>query len=452
MKKLILSLLLSAMMLPAVSAQELRNTGETQENYEKRMEWFGDAKFGVFIHWGIYAVRGVSESWSFYNNYLPYSEYMQQLDGFTASNYDPKAWVDLIEESGAQYTVITTKHHDGVALWDTKAGNLSVPKDAAAKRDVLTPFVKEVKKRKNLKLGLYYSLLDWSRDDYPNATKTSRRYAIAEDPQRWESFCKFNFAQLEELNSAYKPALYWFDGDWEQSAQDWKCTEILSLLRSKNPNVIVNSRIKEYGDYDTPEQGVPVVRPDNKYWELCYTMNDSWGYQPEDRNYKTPHMLLRTLCECMSNGGNMLLDIGPRQDGTIPEEQVAILKEFGRWTKKHKEAIYGTRAGLPAEHFPDGYTTLNKTGDIVYLYVPNKIRGSIPLRGVINNVNRVWVVGNGTMLNYKLYDRPYWSSLPGVVYIDVPEEVQDEQITVIAVLLDGPAKLYRGAGQVITAN
>ncbi|MGN0213553.1 MAG: alpha-L-fucosidase [Muribaculaceae bacterium] len=438
------------MLTPVVAQQRI--TGESQENYEKRMEWFGDAKFGVFIHWGIYAVRGVSESWSFFNNYLPYDEYMKQTNGFTASKYNAKEWVDLIEQSGARYTVITSKHHDGFALWDTKAGDISAKKSSAAKRDVLTPFVKEVQKRPDLRLGIYYSLLDWSRDDYPNATRTSTRYNIKEDPKRWAEFCKFNFAQLKELNDAYKPSLYWFDGDWEQSAEDWNSKGIIDLLRSTNPEVVVNSRIQGYGDYDTPEQGIPVVRPESKYWELCYTMNDSWGYQPTDKEFKTPHMLLRTLCDCMSNGGNLLLDIGPKADGTIPQEEVDILKEFGRWIGKHKEAVYGTRAGLPAEHFPDGYTTLNKGGDIVYLYIPNKVREKVCLRGVVNKVNRVWVVGNGTMLNHKLYDKPYWSSLPGIIYIDVPEEVQDEQITVIAVLLDGPAKLYRGHGQVITSN
>ena len=450
MKRILLSMLLAAMLMPVVAQQRI--TGESQENYEKRMEWFGDAKFGVFIHWGIYAVRGVSESWSFFNNYLPYDEYMKQTEGFTASKYNAKEWVDLIEQSGARYTVITSKHHDGFALWDTKAGNISSKKSSAAKRDVLTPFVKEVQKRKDLRLGIYYSLLDWSRDDYPNATRTSTRYNIKEDPKRWAEFCKFNFAQLRELNETYKPALYWFDGDWEQSAEDWNSKGIIDLLRSTNPNVIVNSRIQGYGDYDTPEQGIPVVRPESKYWELCYTMNDSWGYQHTDKDFKTPHMLLRTLCDCMSNGGNLLLDIGPKADGTIPQEEVDILKEFGRWIGKHKEAVYGTRAGLPAEHFPDGYTTLNKGGDIVYLYIPNKVRGEICLRGLVNKVNRVWVVGNGSMLSYKVYDKPYWSSLPGIVYIDVPEDVQDEQITVIAVLLDGPAKLYRGHGQVITSN
>ena len=362
-----LSLLIAAS--PLRAQDTLQN--ETVEQKDKRMEWFSQAKLGIFIHWGIYSVRGVSESWSFFNNYLPYDEYMEQEKGFTASKYDPKAWVDLIKESGAKYTVITTKHHDGVALWDTKVGDISVVKSTPAKRDLIAPFVKEVRKQ-GLKLGFYYSLLDWSHPDYPNKTRTEVRYK--NDPERWARFNKFNFGQLAELNKTWKPDLYWFDGDWEQSAEAWNSKGIVDLLRSDNKNVIINSRIQGYGDYATPEQGVPVVRPEDKYWELCMTMNDSWGYQHTDSNYKSPYILLRTFVDCLSMGGNLLLDIGPKEDGSIPEEQIAVLKEFGRWTKKHKEAIYETRAGIPTEHF-QGYTTLNKAGDILYLYLPYKPNG-----------------------------------------------------------------------------
>ena len=412
--------------LSPLRAQEIAKQ-ETPEQKDKRMEWFSQAKLGIFIHWGIYAVKGVSESWSFFNNYLPYDEYMNQAGGFTASKYDPKAWVDLIKESGAQYTVITTKHHDGVALWDTKVGDLSTVKSTPAKRDLIAPFVKEVRKQ-GLHLGFYYSLLDWSHPDYPNKTRTEVRYK--DDPARWAKFNKFNFGQLAELNKTWKPDLYWFDGDWEQSAEAWNSKGIVDLLRSDNKNVIINSRIQGYGDYATPEQGVPVVRPEDKYWELCMTMNDSWGYQHTDSNYKSPYILLRTFVDCLSNGGNLLLDIGPKEDGTIPEEQVAILKEFGRWTKKHKEAVYDTRAGIPAEHF-QGYTTLNKAGDILYLYLPYKPNGVVEVKGLVNKVNRVWVVGNGAMLSYKVYNKNYWSDVPGNLYIDVPEQVQDSQITVL---------------------
>lgn len=415
---------------------------------EKRMEWFEEAKLGIFIHWGIYAVKGVSESWSFYNNYLPHEEYMKQAEGFTASKYDPETWAKLIKESGARYTVITTKHHDGVALWDTQAGDLSVVKSTPAARDVLAPFVKAVR-RQGLKVGFYYSLLDWSHPDYPNKTKTETRYK--DNPERWARFVRFNFAQLKELNKKWKPDLFWFDGDWEQSAEAWNAKGIVDMLRSSNQNVIINSRIQGYGDYATPEQGVPVTRPADKYWELCMTMNDSWGYQPTDQNYKTPQMLLRTFVDCLSMGGNLLLGIGPREDGTIPDEQVTILKAFGRWIDKHKEAVYETRAGIPSEHF-QGYTTLNPAGDILYLYIPYRPNGPLEIKGLMNKVHRVWVVGNGAILPFKVHNKNYWNDVPGNLYIDVPEQVLDENITVIAVLLDGPIRLYRGTGQVITIN
>ena len=446
MKKTLICLMLLAAFAP-LGAQR---PGETPEQKADRMAWFDHAKLGIFIHWGIYAVDGVSESWSFYNNYLPYEQYMAQKERFTASRYNPADWADLIRESGAKYTVITTKHHDGVALWDTKVSDLSVPKQTAAGKDVLTPFVREIRKR-GLKLGFYYSLLDWSHPDYPNFTKTESRYAVADDPARWQRFLDFDKAQLTELSQIYRPDLIWFDGDWEQSAETWHAPEIIDLLASFNKDVIVNSRIQGYGDYGTPEQGVPTVRPEDRWWELCYTINDSWGFQHTDLNFKTPQMVLKTFVDCLSMGGNLLLDIGPRADGTIPEEQVAVLKELGRWTRKHKEAVYETRAGIPAGFAP-GYTTLNQAGDILYLYLPYRPNGPVEVKGIMNKVQRIWVVGSGNMLQYKTYNEVYWNEIPGLLEIDVPEQVLDPAITVLAILLDGPVRLYKGAGQVITAN
>ncbi len=446
---LVLCLLASSMQ---VGAQD-RITGESKEDYAKRMEWFGNAKLGIFIHWGIYAVKGVSESWSFHNNRISYKDYMDQKKGFTASKYDPKEWVDLIEQSGAKYTVITTKHHDGFCLWNTKTTKSNAVKESPAKRDLIAPFAEEVGKRKDLHLGLYFSLLDWSRDDYPNKTLTETRYDIKNEPKRWKHFVDFNFAQLDELNTRFKPDLYWFDGDWEQKAEDWNAKGIIDLLRSKNPGCIVNSRIQGYGDYATPEIGVPVVKPQDKYWELCYTMNDSWGFQFVDTNFKTPQMLLRTFVDCISKGGNMLMDIGPMADGTIPQPEVDILKAFGRWTSKHKEAIYGTRAGIPGEHFYGGYTALNQKGDVLYLYLPNRPNGPLELKGIVNKIEKAWVVGGiGSPLNVTIYNKLSWSEVPGIAYIDVPEKELDPEITVVGVKLDGPLKLYRGAGQVVTMN
>ncbi len=415
---------------------------------EERMQWFEDAKLGIFIHWGIYSVKGIDESWSFFNHYIPYDDYMKQLEGFTAENYDPDAWADLIAESGAKYAVLTTKHHDGVALWDTDCSNLNVVDQTPAGKDLVGPFADALKER-NLKTGLYYSLLDWSHPDYPNKTREIKRYN--NDSARWNRFVDFNFCQLEELSKRYNPDLYWFDGDWEQSAEKWKARELSEQLREWNEDVILNSRIQGYGDYSTPEQGLPVTRPDSRYWELCMTMNDSWGYQHNDTNYKTPNQIIRILTETIAMGGNLLLDIGPKADGTIPAEQVHILKELGRWTNKHAEAVYGTRAGIPPAHYY-GPTALNKKGDILYLYVPHKPNGPLVLKGIKNKINRMWVVGNGTKLNWDIKMKQYWSAVPGIVYIDVPSKVLDEQVTVIAVLLDGEIDLYSEKGQVITSN
>lgn len=414
----------------------------------EKMKWFDDAKLGIFIHWGIYSVNGIDESWSFFNGYISYADYMQQLSGFSAANYQPDEWAKLIAESGAKYAVITTKHHDGVALWDTQCSGLSVVKQASAKTDLIQPFVTALKKN-NLKVGLYYSLLDWSHPDYPNKTKTEKRYET--DSLRWANFTRFNFCQLNELASKFQPDLYWFDGDWEQSAEKWKAAELSEMLRKQNPGVILNSRIQGYGDYATPEQGLPVTKPKSRYWELCMTMNDSWGFQPNDKNFKTPGQIINILADCISKGGNLLLDIGPKPDGTIQNEQVQILKELGRWTKKHAEAIYGTKAGIPDGHFY-GPTALNAAGDILYLYLPYAPKGPIMLKGIKNKINRIYTVGNGTKLNWDTKMKQYWSAVPGIIYIDVPESVLDEQMTVIAVLLDGRIDLYREDGQVIESN
>lgn len=436
------------LLLLGITGTGILTAQETALEKEKRMQWFEDARLGIFIHWGIYAVNGIDESWSFFNQYISYADYMKQLEGFTASRYNPQQWAELIRESGARYAVLTSKHHDGVALWNTRCNSLNVVEKTPAGRDLVDPLVKALRKN-GIKAGLYFSLLDWSHPDYPNMTRSEKRYE--NDSVRWQRFVDFNFCQLEELSARFKPDLFWFDGDWEQSAEAWRARELNQMLRSRNPGVILNSRIAGYGDYSTPEQGLPVTRPADRYWELCVTMNDSWGFQGNDHNYKTPNQVIRIFADCLAMGGNLLLDIGPKADGTIPDEQVAILKELGRWTSKHQEAIYGTRAGIPAEHFY-GPTSLNKSGDILYLYLPWKPNGPITLKGIKNKINRIWVVGNGTKLNWDVKMKQYWSEVPGLVYIDVPEKVLDPQVTVIAVLLDGKIDLYREKGQVITSN
>lgn len=407
---------------------------ESHLDDNERMEWFRHARLGIFIHWGIYAVNGIDESWSFYNGYISYPDYMKQLDGFTASAYKPSDWARLIRESGARYAVLTTKHHDGIALWDTGLGDMSVVKKTPAGRDLVGPFVKALRKEK-LKVGLYYSLLDWSHPDYPNFTAKEKRYT--DDSQRAEKFRAFNHGQVMELAKNFNPDLYWFDGDWEQDAGWWGAADLKEKILETNNKAIVNSRLQGYGDYATPEQGLPVKKPEDKYWELCMTINDSWGFQHNDHNFKTPEQVIRIFSEVLAKGGNLLLDIGPREDGTIPDEQVAVLKELGRWTSKHAEAIYDTRAGLPGGYY-HGPSTISADSTQLFLFVPGvPAQGEVMLQGVKNKINRIFVVGDGTKLEYKEYLKPYWSNHSGVTFIELPDRVLDPVITVICVVLDG---------------
>ncbi|QBJ85027.1 alpha-L-fucosidase [Chryseobacterium gleum] len=599
-KAVYLGLILSA---GTIGAQE-----QTAGN-SKKMEWFKNAKLGIFIHWGIYSVNGISESWSFFNNYINHENYMKQLNGFSASKYQPEQWVNLIRESGAKYAVITTKHHDGVSLWNSKAEKATtIPQNSLAQKDVLSPFVSALKKS-GLKTGLYFSLPDWSHPYYDINTRTKKRYELKNDPARWQRFISYYQSQLNEISSQYSPDLLWFDGDWEHTSEEWQASQTLDLLRKHNPNIIINSRLNNHGDYDTPEQGVPVVPPQNPYWELCYTMNDSWGYQPFDKSYKTPNMIVRTLADVISMGGNLLLDIGPRSDGSIPEEQVEILKNLGRWTSKNQHAIYETTRGIPFEnykgksslsvskkslflyleeaknftkiyglatkplsvkiigepsavvktnyntektltlnfsdvkfdkdvtvaeltfdtppvflndfkkkehplaeilenkntreavydltnalhngnnlitnagltndgldmkikktpatnpetlqwiskhaealfetgkglpegHFP-GMSALSKDKQTLYLFVEGIPTGPIALKGIKSNIARIRIAGEGSMLTHTIYNKLYWSDRPGIIYIDIPKERLDKQMTVIAILLDKPLELYR---------
>lgn len=414
--------------LATVSAQE------TAADKATRMQWFSDAKLGIFIHYGIYDVNGIGESWSFHNGLISYPNYMKQLNGFTAKKYDATKWADLFAESGAKYAVLTSKHHDGVALWDTKMNDLSVVKKTPAKRDLVEPFCKAIRE-KGLKVGIYYSLIDWSHPDYPNFLRDQKRYE--KDSIRWKKFLTFMNGQLDELGSRFNPDLWWFDGDWEFGADQWKAKQVRQKLFGYNPQVIINSRLQGYGDYDTPENGVPLVKPANPNWELCLTMNDSWGFQPTDNNYKTPNQIIRIFADCIGNGGNVLLDVGPKADGTLADEQVAILKEMGRWTSKHQEAIYGTQAGIPREWY-SGPSTLSKDGKKLYLFIEHKPNGPIAVKGLKNKVATAWVVGSGIAINYKVMMKPWWTENPGILYIDVPENQLDEQVTVICLSLETP--------------
>ena len=409
-----------------------------------KMQWFQDAKLGIFIHAGIYSVNGIDESWSFHNKKISYPDYMKQLGGFTLKHYDPAYWAGLIKQSGARYAVITTKHHDGVAMYDTKMDNLSIVKASPAKMDLIKPFFEELRKR-GIKCGAYFSLIDWSYPDYPGFLKDSSRYSVDNDYERWNRFRKFFQGQIKEIGDKFNPDLWWFDGDWEHSAEEWEAEKVRHIILAKNPSAIINGRLQGYGDYTTPEQNFPITRPPYNWWELCMTVNDNWGYQQHDQNWKTPYEIISIFVDAVSNGGNLLLDIGPKEDGTIPDEEVNVLKELGAWNDRNGEAIFNATAGIPQGHFY-GPTTLSKDSTTLYLFVHGKTSGPLMLKGLDNKIEDITVLGNGAKLSHKVVGKISWSPVPGLVYINLPEGVQDKYITVLKLKLDKPVKLYRGQG------
>jgi alpha-L-fucosidase len=420
--------------------------------------WFPDAKLGIFIHYGIYAVKGIPESWSFYTGQIGYEDYMSQLDGFTASKYDPEAWADLFERAGAKYAVLTTKHHDGVALWDTEANDLSVVKKTPAGRDLITPYV-EALRRHGLKVGFYFSHLDWSHPDYATLfpkghdaergqNRFTNRFAYPEpekeNPEAWERFIRFHRQQLEELSTRFGPIdIYWFDGEWERDPEQFDMKGLRDQLTAWQPNAIFNSRLLGYGDYSTPEQGMPIEPPDGP-WEFCVTVNDSWGYQVQDHNHKSVRQIVRMFAETIGMGGNLLLDVGPYEDGSLQPEQVERLEGLGAWIRKHEEAIYGTEAGLPAGLFY-GASTFSKDRKTLYLFFFDRPFDQIAVKGLRTPVKHATVLGNGRELTHTKIGG--LGETPGIDWIDIPADVVDDNATVVKLEFDSPVELYLGKGR-----
>jgi alpha-L-fucosidase len=425
--------------------------------------WFEDAKLGIFIHYGIYAVDGVSESWSFHNGVISYEDYMKQLDGFTASRFDADSWAELIEKSGAKYAVLTTKHHDGVALFDTKYSDLSVVKRTPARRDIVKEYAEAISKR-GIRLGLYYSLIDWSHPDYPSVypggivpedlsrvNRFSDPLDGEQDEEKWQNFLQFNRHQLSEILTRYGTVdLLWFDGDWERSAEQWGLPEFKEFLRSFNPDILINSRLAGHGDYKTPEQGLPITRPEGP-WEFCTTINTSWGYQPKDQKYKTLKQIIRMFCDCISMGGNMLLNIGPREDGTIDPRQAHILLGLGDWIRTHEEAVYGTVEGLMTRYWLGG-STLTKDRKTVYLFVYDDPKESVCLKGLCNPIRKITVLHSGKELKYEIHGGVPWFNIPGTTWIDLTSEDCHEQVTVLKLEFAEQVEMYGGTGAVVTHN
>lgn len=434
----VISILLVVFWYPAISQQLI-----PADSIRSKMQWFQDAKLGIFIHTGIYAVDGVDESWSFHNKKISYPTYMAQAERYAMQNYQPEVWADLIQESGARYAVITTKHHDGIAMYDTKIGPLSAITSTAAKRDIVAPFFESLRRR-GIRCGAYFSLIDWSHPDYPQFLKDSSRYVSAHSPERWFRFSRFNQAQINEINQLFSPDLWWFDGDWEHLAEEWDAPKIRENILQQNPRAILNGRLRGYGDYETPEQNFPVTRPPFPWWELCMTSNNNWGYQ-SDSNWKTPQEVISIFADVISHGGNLLLNMGPMADGRIPTTQTVLLKALGRWNQKHKEAIFGSRAGLPAGHFY-GPSTLSQDSTSLYLFLQGNPTKPVMIKGLLSAIESMEVLGSNCKITYKIVGKISWSPVPGLVYVEVPAKCHDVEMTVLKIKLKEPLKLYRGQG------
>jgi alpha-L-fucosidase len=420
-------------------------------------EWVKDAKLGIFIHWGIYSVKPTGESWPMRNGEISVKDYMAQLEGFTAAKYDPDAWARLFKEAGADYAVLTTKHHDGVALWDTQANDLSVVKKSPAGRDLVGPFVKALRKQ-NLKVGLYYSHLDWSHPDYNSVQKPGRKatnpfeYRGHDDPEAWERFLRFHRKQMKELCVNYSPDYLWFDGNWERSEEQWRIDELCDQLEQWRPGVIYNKRIgADRGIIGSAEQSLPIFPPDDEEWEFCMTSNDHWSYMPGDDNWKTPAQIVRIFVETVSMDGKLLLNIAPDAQGVFEDKSKALLRELGQWNARHREAIWNTRKGISRYHcnLPTTVSTDNKT---LYVFLFDQPRSELLIKGLLSKVETVTILGEERKVPFLRRCGAGWAQAPYMLWIDLPHNLEMGYGRVVKVHLSEPIRTFGGEVGQITQN
>ena len=333
---------------------------ETKAQHAARMKWWRESKFGLFIHWGVYAVPagtykgrqigGIGE-WIMRRATIPVAEYRAFAKRFNPVKYDPDAWAALAEEAGMKYVVITSKHHDGFALFPSEATDWDVADATPYGKDLIGPLA-EAARRHGLKFGLYYSQAqDWT---HPGGAKSGYK-----DGQGWDAAHKGSFdqyirkiavPQVREILTRYKPDILWWDTPHLMTRER---AELLRPLLALRPGILTNNRLGGgfAGDTDTPEQHIPATGIPGRDWETCMTMNGTWGFKSYDHNWKSTETLIRNLVDIVSKGGNYLLNVGPTAEGLIPQPSVDRLKEVGRWMKANGEAIYGTTAsptGRPA--------------------------------------------------------------------------------------------------------
>ncbi len=346
---------------------------ETREQRDARMKWWREARFGMFIHWGVYSVPagtykdrkigGIGE-WIMHNAKIPVAEYKEYAKQFTAAKYNPEEWVLTAKEAGMRYMVITSKHHDGFALFDSRASDWNAVKASGAKRDLLKPLAEACQKH-GMKLGFYYSQSqDWTN---PGGEAFGGHWDKAQDGNYDEYLKNVAVPQVKEILTNYGPiAVLWYDTPKDMTKER---AGLFIPLHQLQQGLIWNNRLGGgfHGDSETPEQFIPATGYPGRDWETCMTLNDTWGYKSYDNNWKSTETLVRNLVDIASKGGNYLLNVGPTSEGLIPEPSVQRLKEVGAWMKVNGEAIYATSAS-PFKKLPWGRCTRKVDGDLTTLF------------------------------------------------------------------------------------
>lgn len=387
----------------------------TKENLEARKE-FTRERFGIFLHWGIYASYAQGE-W-YLNGGLLDSEYRKAAASFNPVNYDAKAWAKAFKEAGAEYVTITSRHHDGFSMFDTKASDYNIVKATPYGKDVLKE-LSDACRAEGMDMQFYYSILDWAREDYPvgrTGTKTGRKG----DSQDYDSYFNFMKTQVSELLTNYGPVrALWFDGYWDHDSDatpfDWRMPEFYRYIHSVSPACLVgnNHHIKtiEGEDFqmfekDLPGQNTTGFAPDQEVsavlpLEMCETMNNHWGYSVSDYNYKSVPQLVRTLARCVSLNTNLLLNIGPQADGSLPEASLDRLKGIGEWMRLNERSIKGCGPGPVAEADWGLSTAPTDCGKTFFLHVfnPETKSLSIPVEGKVR-IKGVTALADGSALQY----------------------------------------------------
>ena len=382
---------------------------------ERRMKWWHAAKFGMFIHWGLYSVYGHHE-WAMEEEGIPVAEYEQLAKQFKPQPRAARAWAKLARQAGQKYMVMTTKHHEGFCNFDTKLTNYCAPKQGPG-RDLVAEYV-EAARAEGRRVGFYYSLMDWHHPDGARC---------ATDEAARQRFVEYTHGLVRELMTNYgKIDILWYDVDWPLDAKGWESEKMNGMVFKLQPDIIVNNRNGLPGDFSTPEQEIRATKT-GRAWESCMTMNDSWGYQRADDNWKSAKTLVRNVVECAQGGGNYLLNIGPKGDGSIPVESVQRLTEVGRWMDKHGTTIYETERSQVDNSVMAGFT---RKGNTLYVQVYNWPGSTVAVGGLRTKVSSAKLFTTGRKVDVKQEDLR-------VQFTGLPEKAPEEPVTTIEVESDG---------------